>query len=251
VSELKDSAARFNARASDYARYRPSYPAAAIDAVFAGLGPPATLTIVDVGAGTGISSRLLTARGAHTIAVEPNPEMRAVAAESGLDVLDSHADALELPDGSADAVASFQAFHWFATPATVAEFMRVLRPCGRVAIAWNERDDSDAFTCEFGDAVDHFGDRMALAGYRNGAEYIPALLRDSGLADVRLSSFPNRQRLDHEGLIGRVRSTSYAPREGPDHDAMIERLDRAFATYSHEGAIDLVYRTDLYLAEKP
>lgn len=251
MSELKDSAARFNARSQDYDRYRPSYPAAAIDAVLAGLGPPATLTIVDIGAGTGIASRLFVARGAQTVAVEPNPEMRATAAESGLDVLDSHADALDLLDGSADAVTSFQAFHWFATAAALAEFMRVLRPGGRIALVWNERNDSDAFTREYGDTVDHFGDRMALAGYRNGAEYIPKLLRDGGLLNVRLESFPNRQRLDYEGMLGRVRSTSYAPREGPDYDAMVERLDRAFGTYSNEGAIDLVYRTDVYLGEKP
>jgi SAM-dependent methyltransferase len=251
MREIKASAVRFNERSDDYDRYRPSYPSAVIDALFAGLAAPETLTVVDVGAGTGIASRLLAARGARTIAVEPNPEMRATAANHGLDVLDANADALPLPDGSADLVASFQAFHWFATAESVAEFRRVLQSGGRIALVWNERDDGDPFTREFGDTVDHFGDRMALAGYRNGSAYIQDLLRDGGLANVRLTSFPSGQRLDYKGLLGRVRSTSYAPRAGPDYDAMLERLARAFATYSHEGAIDLVYRTDLYMGENP
>src|SRR5262245_30605191 len=70
---------RFEDRAADYSRFRPSYPAAAIDAAFAGLGAPPTLVAADVGAGTGISSRLLASRGARVIAIEPNAKMRAAA----------------------------------------------------------------------------------------------------------------------------------------------------------------------------
>jgi len=53
-----DSTTRFSIRAEDYIKFRPTYPAAAIDAILQGLGDPATLLIADVGAGTGISSRV-------------------------------------------------------------------------------------------------------------------------------------------------------------------------------------------------
>lgn len=43
---------------ADYVNYRPSYPAAAIDIILEGLAPPTQLLAADIGAGTGISSRL-------------------------------------------------------------------------------------------------------------------------------------------------------------------------------------------------
>ncbi|MGP6157967.1 MAG: class I SAM-dependent methyltransferase, partial [Vulcanimicrobiaceae bacterium] len=193
----KDTVARFNERAEDYARFRPSYPDTAVDALFEGLGDPAALVAVDVGAGTGISSRLLAGRGAHVIALEPNAEMRALALADGLDVRDGRADATGLPDACADLVTSFQAFHWFANRATVAEFVRLLRSCGRVAVIFNERDDQDPFSFGYGTIVDGFVDRMALAGYENGAELILQLLADGGLQRVRRAAFPNRQTLDY------------------------------------------------------
>src|SRR5580700_5131592 len=74
-----DSTTRFGSRASAYAAFRPSYPPEAIDAVLEGLGDPRAVTIADVGAGTGISSRLFAERGAALIAIEPNARMRATA----------------------------------------------------------------------------------------------------------------------------------------------------------------------------
>ncbi len=77
---------RFSDRAADYVKYRPGYPPEAIDAVLEGLNPSrggtlrpprtAELFAADVGAGTGISARLLAERGVNVFAIEPNAEMR-------------------------------------------------------------------------------------------------------------------------------------------------------------------------------
>src|SRR5262245_7940094 len=74
-----DPIGRFTDRVADYVKHRPSYPAAAIDAMLRGLGDPTRLTAADLGAGTGIASRLLANRGLRVIAIEPNPAMRAAA----------------------------------------------------------------------------------------------------------------------------------------------------------------------------
>jgi SAM-dependent methyltransferase len=247
---VKNSVSRFDERAGDYARYRPSYPSDAIDAVLDGLGDPAALTVVDVGAGTGISAQLLAARGARVIGIEPNAEMRAIAASAGIDVRDATAGALGLPDASVDVVTCFQAFHWFANKESIEEFKRVLRPDGRIALVWNERDDNDPFTRGYGDIVDGFPDRMALAGYRNGSAVINQLLIDGELQNVRRLCFTGGQTLDYEAMIGRVRSSSYAPREGPEHATMTERLNANFDRYARDGEVELVYRVDVYLGDK-
>ena len=67
---------RFSDRADDYARHRPTYPDAIIDALFAGLKDVRHLTAADIGAGTGISARLLAQRCAIVNALEPNDDMR-------------------------------------------------------------------------------------------------------------------------------------------------------------------------------
>lgn len=45
---------RFSDRAADYVKYRPTYPAAAIDKILAGLGSRSQLVAADISAGTGI-----------------------------------------------------------------------------------------------------------------------------------------------------------------------------------------------------
>src|SRR5271165_4067005 len=67
---------RFGARAGSYAAFRPSYPPESIDAALDGMGEASRLVIADVGAGTGISSRLFAQRGAEVVAIEPNERMR-------------------------------------------------------------------------------------------------------------------------------------------------------------------------------
>jgi hypothetical protein len=136
-----DHAARFTERAEDYAAHRPSYPDACIDAMLRGMGTPGMLAAADVGAGTGIMARLIAARGPLVVAIEPNGAMRAKAHEHERVLMeDGTAEATGLRDASVDLVVCAQAFHWFDPPAAFAEFRRVLKGTGRLALVWNEVD---------------------------------------------------------------------------------------------------------------
>ena len=61
------------------------------------------------------------------------------------EIRDGVADALPMPDASADAIVCAQAFHWFATPAVLAEMRRVLKIGGRLGLVWNMRDENVAW----------------------------------------------------------------------------------------------------------
>ena len=89
--------------------------------------------VLDLAAGTGKLTRLLVPTGAHVVAVEPVPAMRALLTD--VDALDGTAEAIPLPDASVDAVTVGQAFHWFDPPTALAEIDRVLRPGGRLQFA--------------------------------------------------------------------------------------------------------------------
>src|SRR5437763_853057 len=71
-------AGNFTGLAEDYARYRPSYSPSVRDALL-GLAdkPWHEIEAADIGAGTGIWTRMLAERVRHVVAVEPNGDMRA------------------------------------------------------------------------------------------------------------------------------------------------------------------------------
>jgi SAM-dependent methyltransferase len=237
--------ARFSDRAADYARHRPSYAPEAIDAVLAGLGDPRRLSAADVGAGTGISAALLADRGASVVAVEPNRAMREAAPpHPRVRWVEGTAEATGLPDASVDLVLCAQAFHWFRPREALVEFARVLRPGGRVALLWNERDESDAATAEYGRAVE--------AARLEGVAPIAPPPAVPGLSPAREATVAGHaQALDLDGLLGRARSASYVPKEGPAHDEVVRRLRSLHARHAGpDGRVRLAYRTRLFTLER-
>jgi SAM-dependent methyltransferase len=131
-----EQARSFDRAAGEYERGRPNWPPTVLDL----LPVPADATVLDLGAGTGKLTRVLAARYAQVIALEPLAEMRAILEERvpKAEALPGVAEAIPLGDGTVDAVFTGQAFHWFANDLAVAEIARVLRPGGVLARLWNE-----------------------------------------------------------------------------------------------------------------
>jgi SAM-dependent methyltransferase len=142
----------FGSVAERYDRYRPGYPEPAVTWAL-GDRP---LRVADVGAGTGILSRLLERLGHDVVAVEPDDQMRARLAEMspGIAALAGTAEELPLPDRSVDAVVVGQAYHWFDPDRAHREVARVLRPSGVFAVLWNDPDPEVAWTVRFAEIID-------------------------------------------------------------------------------------------------
>jgi SAM-dependent methyltransferase len=242
-----DTVARFNDRAGDYVKYRPGYPDAAIDAILGGLGAPHRLVAADVGAGTGISARLLGDRGVRVIAVEPGSVMREAAApHPRVEWLSATAPATGLDGASVDLVLCAQSFHWFHTHDAVREFARILKPGGRLAIMWNRRSKVDPLTAGYRAAIADVGGEVAA----ERMDFTPSIVSDAGLfAPAERHAFPNTQRLDLDGLIGRARSASYVPKTGEAGERLLDRLRTLHARYADDaGVVTLVYETEVWLS---
>jgi SAM-dependent methyltransferase len=142
----------FGAAAERYDTYRPSY---AEEAVVWAIGS-APLRVLDLGAGTGILSRLLRRLGHEVVAVEPDDRMRARLAEvsPGVTPLAGTAEAIPLPDAAVDAVVAGQAYHWFDPERAHPEIARVLRPGGVFAAMWNDADLSTPWTVRYVELID-------------------------------------------------------------------------------------------------
>jgi SAM-dependent methyltransferase len=246
-----DPTERFSDRAVDYARDRPTYPSAAVDAVVEGMGPPSRCRVADVGAGTGISARLLADRGATVVAIEPNRAMREVATpHARVTWRDGTAEATGLPDASVDLVVCAQSFHWFRRDEALAEFRRVLRPGGRVALVWNERDERDGVTVAYGRLVETAAG-AEIEAFRRRAASVGFGPPAPGFGPAREVVVEGHvQRLDARGLLGRAMSASYVPKSGPARAALERGLEDLHARESdEEGRVRLVYRTRVFLAE--
>lgn len=245
----EDTISRFDDRAEDYVRYRPGYPAAAIDAIVGGLGDPAGLTAADIGAGTGISARLLGDRGLRVIAVEPGQIMQGAAIpHPRVGWVSATAQATGVDAASVDIVLCAQSFHWFHTREAIGEFSRIVKPAGRLAIMWNRRSTSDPFTAGYRQAI-------ADSGGESTAErmlFTPEIVSADGLFTPPVRrAFANTQRLDLDGLIGRARSASYVPKDGEAGTRLLESLRALHAHFADRaGLVTLVYETELYLAQR-
>ena len=161
-TQRRTRAVSFGAGADIYERARPTYPDAAVDWLI----PPGTRRVVDLGAGTGKLTRSLVARGLDVTAVEPSEGMldQLRLAVPGASARIGSAEAIPLPDASADLVVSGQAWHWFDDARAAAEAARVLRPGGTLAQVWNTRDTTVGWVARFGAIADRGHPNEGFAG---------------------------------------------------------------------------------------
>ena len=249
MSELHPATRGFGLASDAYERGRPDYPAAAIEQLVRRLDLRPGRSVVDLAAGTGKLTRLLTPSGAEVVAVEPIAEMRAELEHRvpGVSAIDGTAEQIPLADEGIDAVTVAQAFHWFRPREALSEIRRVLRPGGGLALIWNARDEGNALQAGISEILEPLGRGTPRRQHRDWR----AVLDESGLfTPCERALYDHVQTLDEEGLVERVCSISFvaaAPR--PVRDGVEARV-RALARDAGS-PLELPYVTELYLAFRP
>ena len=117
--------------AARYDRFRPAPPEALLETLcrYARVERPGL--VVDLGCGTGLSSRAWAGRAERVTGIEPNPAMIEEAERAdGVEYRHAFAQETELEDGCADIVTCSQSLHWMEPEPTFAEAARILRPGG-------------------------------------------------------------------------------------------------------------------------
>lgn len=235
---LEDSRKRFTKTVSDYERYRPGYPPEMLDWVTADLSKDDV--IADLGCGTGISTRALAALGFSVVGVEPNDAMRSAAEKTGgARYVKGEAAATTLEAGSVDLATAAQAFHWFDLEPTLDELARILKPGGRVVAFWNVRADTPLLR-DYEALL-----RRRCRDYREVPEEaatIDRLRASKRVIETCGAEFPNEQRLDRKGLIGRAKSASYVAAGVDDPGAFEGELNDIFDFRQKDGFVELAYR---------
>src|SRR5512145_229544 len=122
---------RFSGIAGIYNQSRPGLPPAFVDLLIQLAGETKPALVVDLGCGTGLSTRIWAGRAQQIIGIEPNQDMRQEAERQTSDDAIRYQDGISsqtgLEDGSADIVTISQALHWMEPAPTFAEVARILR----------------------------------------------------------------------------------------------------------------------------
>jgi SAM-dependent methyltransferase len=131
--QAREVAESFGSDAERYDRARPRYPDALIERIAA--ASPGR-DVLDVGCGTGISSRQFQAARCQVLGIDPDPQMAAFARQRGLDAEVAKFEDWDPAGRTFDTVVAGMAWHWVDPVAGAAKAAQVLRPGGRLAVFW-------------------------------------------------------------------------------------------------------------------
>lgn len=177
----------FGPLVKNYEKARRSYPREVFDYLKNNL--PKQPLILDLGCGTGISTRQLSNLG-KVIGCDPDPVMLKVARKSkpkNVNYVLGSANRIPFKAGTFDAVSAFASFHWFDNKKSIAEIKRVLKTGGKIFVvnkiglaSWG-KGYRQAIVKAIGREV---------AQFRGGDSYAPGkFLKDSGFKKVRVQSW--------------------------------------------------------------
>jgi SAM-dependent methyltransferase len=244
-----DPKQRFTDRAENYARYRWEYAEAAIQAVCeAAALTPASL-VADIGAGTGLLARRMAGRARLVTAIEPNAAMRALARsreEPGLAFLAGSAEAIPLANQRVDLITVGQALHWFQAEQARAEFRRILKPGGWLAVLGNRGTDPT-----YNKALDAL--RSKAYGWDTSDENkgpgkpVAFYLGEGGFREME---FPTVASLTWQAFLGGLASHSHAPQQ--DHPLYMKfevKAREIFDRFSLDGVLHVAYASKVSLGQ--
>ncbi|MDF2934930.1 MAG: Methyltransferase type 11 [Paenibacillaceae bacterium] len=241
---------KFTGKAEIYAKARPGYPQAMLDRITQTVGIGADSVVADIGAGTGIFSKVLLSLGCRVYGVEPNADMRAVAVRDLADnprftPVAGTAEETILPSGSVDAVTVAQAFHWFDPEAFGQECRRILRPGGQVVLVWNSRiHDRDSVRENEAILREYCPE---FTGFSGGIEYLDDRIAGFFHQEFTVETFSNDLTFDKTGFIERNLSGSYSLKPGdPRYQEYISALEELFDRHAKDGVYSQPNETMAY-----
>lgn len=125
---------RFSGFADQYDQYRPSPPAVLADILCQLAGVARPQLVVDLGSGTGLSTRYWADRAEQVIGIEPTADMRrqaeAQTSAANVSYRAGFSHQTGLPERCAQIVTCSQALHWMEPQPTFEEARRILVPGG-------------------------------------------------------------------------------------------------------------------------
>ncbi len=244
------SCSPFDPLVDAYDAARPTYPDELYDALDRLAGPLAGALVVDVGAGTGIATRALLARGARVLALDIGPAMLRRLRDRTPDALGpvvADGSRLPLPDATADLVCYAQAWHWMDVDAGTAAAAAVLRPGGALACWWNDVDaENETWWRAQQDRLEMWNTAYTR-GYRD-TDYAGRLEATGRFASVETFETSWTRELDIDTYETWLRSKSYVAALGDRLDDFVAAERASLTAAFPTGVVREPFRTWLAVA---
>ena len=241
----------FGEVADEYDRHRPHYPVELFDLLL----DDDVDQVLDVGSGTGRAAVAMAARGKSGIAVEPSPEMGAVARANLPDTWEVEQSDFETcaAGGRSDwpLITCAQAWHWIDHERGLARAADLLRTGGTLALFWNRGEFvQDELRRDLDEIYDRLAPDMQSSLRGRGATPNGQLsgIEDeappSGFRSVRRDELRWERTYTSDEWIGLLGTHSDHRLLAPDHRAEVHDAVRA-AIDAHGGSFTLPYRVEL------
>ena len=255
----RDRAQLFDREAERYDRYRPTYPAALIDEVLG--ASPDTLSVLDVGCGTGIASRLIARRGAQVLGVERNAGMAKIAQRHGIPAEVAKFETWDAAGRTFDRVISAQAWHWLDPRLSSMKAASLLVVGGRLCVFWSAGHHPDELADSLHSTYERVlpGDGPTLViGYAANRASDPtadfglvmdAMLACDELSEPQIQSFPWSREYARDEWLDQLHSHSdHIALDPKVREKLFEEIGRAIDGFG--GRFRMTYVTTLISATR-
>lgn len=237
---------KFTGKADVYDRYRPSYPAELIEWLWEKTHAE---TVADIGAGTGIFTKCLSAKPWKITAVEPNADMLEKLRFNlpDIEIVNAPAENTGIADGSIGLVTAATAFHWFDKDKFKTECRRILTPKGRLALVWNDHKENDFLLERDRVFLKYCGICNSVAGSSSDGD---KFLRSGYFSHMKFVSLPNPVFMTEEQFVGYSLSHSYSlKKDDENYKGFVDELHWAFAKYAKDGKAEVLFETSCYFGK--
>jgi ubiquinone/menaquinone biosynthesis C-methylase UbiE len=195
----------FSPVAVAYTKVRRGYPQGVFDWLHEMIlgGNPAVL---DLGCGTGLSTRQLQADGFLVTGCDLSEQMidEARLASQGIDYVVARAESLPFPDNHFDGVTAFTAFHWFDNSEALIEIYRILKNGGAFCVV--HRRERNSFSRDYRQIMEKWVGKRLPSVYE---DFNPEKsLRESIFKDVQVKEFTVEEIRDLDNYVDYFESTS-------------------------------------------
>lgn len=191
--------------------------------------------MLDIGSGTGRAAAALAERGSRVWAIEPSPEMAALARERVSTVKVASAEQLPFKDGWFERALMWLVVHLLDRPRAFAEAARVLGPEGRLVVATFDPAHFERYW------LNRFFPSLEAIDRARFPEppALQAELEAAGFASVRLVPLAQRAEIGREAALERVRGRFISPLQLLEEDEFQAGLDRMEAELPEENEYGL------------
>lgn len=214
MPDLGASVRRFSGFAPVYDAFRPRPPVALADVLCLVAGVERPALVVDLGSGTGGSTRYWAGRAGRALGVEPSADMRrqARAATKAANVafVEGFSHETGLADACADLVTCSQSLHWMLPDETFAEAARILRPGGVFA----------AYDYDWPPLMARWEAEVAFRRFMTGVRQLEQEV-DSARGVPRVEKSGHLERMTHSGRFRHTREFMLHSADEGDRERLV------------------------------